>query len=717
VQSQNIGELMISSTCTTIDTTTPVTATVEVNGFSAGTKFTLLISSKSGNLEFGSLNLTTANLEAGSNTVTFEFFYPLNDGSGTPFGSDSYVATAVNTNTGQDGLLSDSFSVYIYDNTELLLLPRNNCSITTLSASPDNLLLYNWYRFDPITGEEFLKTTTVNTFTPDLPGRYFFRPDLGNCEEILRVATSNESVIDDGNSANLLDFTISSSSATNTICADQNITLTSSLEEPTFSYQWFKDDIILAGKNESSITVTGLNSEGNYRLDITNSEFGFDSPCRTSTSMNQIFIDLLNPTIELQEPFEVILIPGNTTTLTAEITGTNTTIQWFRDGNPITNAINVTLDVNTPGIYTAAVTGTSRCDENTVLSQEEIEVIPFNIQSIIIAYDDPNYSNCTESTVTLNITSINAQNAAGGNITINDQNVINTFPVSWVNQDNIEVSNNSSFTANSGDQNGEYRLEINGIPSNILPVILSLDSIEIESSSESNELTIGEPITLTANISESVKWFRNDVLIDNEISNSIDVNDIGENYRIVYRINGFDCDTVDYQWFLNGNKINGVTTNEFQIDVVGTYTVQISNQQCVQYQWLENNNNISEQDGGNANPLMVNSPGRYKLNINSNECNQATSNEIAITAISAEIPNVITPTLTSNRTWFLPLEFTGNDNIQISIVDPSGKEVLNQTNYNNDWPLDASELEETIYYYIISNAGDELKKGTITILR
>ncbi len=649
VKAQTIGELMIGNACSTIDDTSEFDASVDLNGpFDAGTEFVLQISNKSGSFSSGALELDSRVLESNLSdgellTINFDIVYPFNDGSGTPFGSDDYRARVFVRSTGQRGLVSNAFSVFIYDNRPLILLPRNNCSITTISAEPNDLEEYNWYLFDPVAGEVFLETTTTNTFTPPAPGRYFFRPRLGRCQLLLTQARSNEAIIDDGMSANTVDFQITSSSTSNTICAEESIILSSSINEPDFEYQWFLNDQPLEGANAQNFIVSGIRAEGVYRLDITNSEFGFDSDCRTSTSQNRIEVDLLNPTINLQPPFEIVLVPGNTTRIFAEVSGENTSIEWFLGETPIPNSNSEFLDVNNPGVYTAQVTGTSRCSENTISSVEQIEVVPFEIESLIIDYSDELYTDCSTNEVSLDIISVTARNASGGNITITDQNTIATFPIIWSREGLIlEGRNSRSLIIDNANENGSYQATIGGQPSNSLEVILSLDSLEIQSSSTINELNAGETLTLSVNLPEI--------------------------------------------------SLTGIT-----------------------YQWLRNG---VDEEGETNSTITVNRSGNYEVRVNSNECNEAIVGPLNIQPTSSgEIPNIVTPTLTNNRTWILPPEFSANNQIRVTIIDPNGKEVFSQINYANNWPLSSNELEESIYYYIITSGSEELKKGTITILR
>ena len=85
-----------------------------------------------------------------------------------------------------------------------------------------------------------------------------------------------------------------------------------------------------------------------------------------------------------------------------------------------------------------------------------------------------------------------------------------------------------------------------------------------------------------------------------------------------------------------------------------------------------------------------------------------------------KIPNIVSPNGDSiNDTWVIPLEYTVGTNTEIKILDERGKLVFHTIAYQNNWPENQLELTSvnTVYYYIITTANSETKKGSITLVK
>jgi gliding motility-associated-like protein len=84
------------------------------------------------------------------------------------------------------------------------------------------------------------------------------------------------------------------------------------------------------------------------------------------------------------------------------------------------------------------------------------------------------------------------------------------------------------------------------------------------------------------------------------------------------------------------------------------------------------------------------------------------------------IPNVISPNNDGyNDTWMIPQEFLNNTAIEVKIINYLGNVVLTTNNYQNDWPTADFDFKSVnpIYYYTILKDGQELKKGSITVVK
>ncbi|MCK8481834.1 gliding motility-associated C-terminal domain-containing protein [Psychroserpens algicola] len=86
----------------------------------------------------------------------------------------------------------------------------------------------------------------------------------------------------------------------------------------------------------------------------------------------------------------------------------------------------------------------------------------------------------------------------------------------------------------------------------------------------------------------------------------------------------------------------------------------------------------------------------------------------------AQIPNVISPNGDNiNDTWVIPTKYVSGTNTEVIIMTNRGKVVLQTDNYLNNWPeqdLNLSSINQ-IFYYVITTANNETRKGSITLVK
>jgi gliding motility-associated-like protein len=220
-----------------------------------------------------------------------------------------------------------------------------------------------------------------------------------------------------------------------------------------------------------------------------------------------------------------------------------------------------------------------------------------------------------------------------------------------------------------------------------------------------------------------------------------------------------------YQWFKNGEIIPDATEQMYQTNESGTYAVQVNLGSCSATGSIEliselfdasinieDTNTIEEGESlsivltTNAiNPefewyledvLLADAIednfeatefGNYKVIIRETDGCIA-SREFTFEIIEAidpfpdveNIPNVVSPNGDGfNDTWIIPTKYVNGTNTNVMIMTNRGKIVLQTNNYQNNWPENNLNLNNInqVFYYVITTADNETKKGSITIVK
>ncbi|GAL72798.1 hypothetical protein JCM19302_1375 [Jejuia pallidilutea] len=218
---------------------------------------------------------------------------------------------------------------------------------------------------------------------------------------------------------------------------------------------------------------------------------------------------------------------------------------------------------------------------------------------------------------------------------------------------------------------------------------------------------------------------------------------------------------IGYQWFKDGERIDGATSQMYQTNEAGTYAVNINLENCTAsasidlvntdftseinvedinildsgetllvnvattavspvFQWYVNNTLIVDATTSN---YEVSQQGNYTVKITQTEgCNASQEINFVVNEPFpdvANIPNVITPNGDGiNDTWVIPQEFVSGTNTQVTLISAQGKVVLDTTEYQNNWPENELDFKDVnpVYYYIIKTSNQNIK-GSITVLR
>ncbi len=131
-----------------------------------------------------------------------------------------------------------------------------------------------------------------------------------------------------------------------------------------YTYQWYRNNVLVAGATSASLVLNSSSKNGDYRLEATVPYF----PVVVS---NTITVNLA------MEPITVsagsILCAGGTTTLSANPNNSAYTYQWYKNSTALTGETAATLTADSAGNYYVAVTsGTCSIQSNTLNLQETV---------------------------------------------------------------------------------------------------------------------------------------------------------------------------------------------------------------------------------------------------------------------------------------------------------------------------------------------------------
>lgn len=220
-----------------------------------------------------------------------------------------------------------------------------------------------------------------------------------------------------------------------------------------------------------------------------------------------------------------------------------------------------------------------------------------------------------------------------------------------------------------------------------------------------------------------------------------------------------------YQWFRDGNAIDGATNQMYQTNESGEFSVQVDLGECSasgtitlvselfesdinvnetntieegdtltitvsdtaidpSYEWFYNGNSIT---GATDSSFTASEFGNYAVIITENSgCVSAVEYQFSITEALdqfpdvTDIPNLISPDNDGiNDTWMIPQQFVAGTNTSIRIFTSQGKQVFQTNDYQNNWPendLGLTAINKVFYYIIETNDGDT-RKGSITVIK
>ena len=578
-------------------------------------------------------------------------------------------------------------------------------TVDNIPAGDINTYQYIWYRSGTVVG-------TAPSIQTSGSGEYFVFIDYGDCTNNANTE-SNHIIISTGTSTGIAINT----PASTTLCAGDTVPdLEANVQDAGYNYTWYKDGVEVRAEQAGGFS---------YAIDTNDPSFTGDYTVRvraagicTETSAPVSIANAGEFTVTRGNSANMVVLPGQTQTLSVSTDANTPTYIWYRNGTVIPGANNSTLDITQDGTYYASVTQTGGACSSTTINSETTEVVsPTNFR-LEIAYATA-YEECSSTSIVLEADKIYAVLADATEIEVT-ADVANSFTYQWrKNGSNITGETSRSISLTDSNENGDYLLDgsLGGLntTSNTLPVQLGSNATLAITSTSTVYCSASDIITISTSTDlngESFDWERDGTII-NSSDTTLTVTEPGT-YRLAIRKG--TCPLIS-----NEISITPLNPDLITLDVDGDVIFPEGSSKTVTasggtaYRWLDANNI----EIGNTSSITFTTEGSYLLIANIDDCE--VSKPITVSYLDLfNIPNVITPNGDgANDQWIIPNSYSNKSDVNVIIYNAQGAEVLNAMNYQNNWPESSTKFskQNMVFYYVIKNATETLKQGTITVIR
>jgi hypothetical protein len=657
--------------------------------------------------------------EPNANTMFFDIPGSFSVPNGT-YGT-GYRIRIRSTSPAMEGPGSDPFGAYDITSEQLIL--NNFTDVVLCNGNPQTVSLneidpnfnYKWYKDNSlIVGETGLSLTITQ------PGEYYAEVDYGACADVVRSNKVVAQVINSSSLTILGDNTVD-------LCADQSYDLEASIDDPSFTYKWFKDGVQITGLPDylPIYTTPTADQFGVYHLEI---EIGGCSSSSQDVTLQQKSDTSFNVTIS-GNPTDIIF-PGETIELVVSHDASGTVdITWFEEEEgEIPGVSGDTLIVPGPGVYYAVVTESSG-DCPVSVNSDTREYLGVN-EMFVTVRAGTDYEECNSASTELAMVGISVTASDGNDYNISQEKIDKLLApdsggaiimrLQWF-KDTVAITGAEAqtFNVNSYTDNGEYYLNVTVGPltadSNIINLLLGVGDVEIVSSSPSNALCPGESIFLTIDDfpGYTYTWFQDGAAMTVTDPLNVEVTEIGT-YSVT--LDGFGCQ-------INITEIEIVEFDDTVLEVSpstnavlptgGTITLTASGADS--YEWYDAAGNLLSTNE----TLDVGILGTYTVIGTVGGCNAQRDVNVIEDDGMLIIPNIITPFNGDgvNDRWELPNRFAFQPNVQVIIFNSRGEQVLNTTDYQNNWPEDNNLKDGMLFYFKVIKDNSLVKAGTISVLQ
>lgn len=666
----------------------------------AGNIFTVELSNASGSFTSPTV-LTTSSETTSPINVSFSFPTSVN-GTGYRIRIKSSAPVSVSPSS---ATFSANYAVYnqpftINNNiSNQAICSTSNFSLSIDSGpnSPLNYpqLNYIWYK-----NSNVIPGQTSSSLPITENGSYFVRVDYGSCSLSPSIQSTSNAVSVTVIASETL--TINSQGNATSICPTTGLLLTSTIGSSGYTYQWYRNNILISGATNATYTAT---QEGNYSLVASNNVCVINSNVLTLTENTF--------TVSLDSGTEINLIPGQTKVITCTTTASNPTYIWYKNNVVISGQTASSITVTETGTYKVKVKQNSGCVQEKEASTLVTSPSSYNLSII----HSSGYLDCENLSETLTIDSFEASSSLG-TVTV-PSNIGVTYK--WF-KNNIEIIGATALTYTISDysKNDVYHAEATfvsnqTVTSNSLDVRLKINEA-LTVTNDGILCNTNTDVLLTSSITDAIftyEWFKEGETAVLGTNTTYQATEVG-NYYVTISILG--CSLLSNIVAVETIDESILVTNydeEIYIDEDEEITIIASGADS--YEWY-----INGTLEGISNQLNVNQETDIELIAQVDGCEIVKNFNVMINPLvfSAVIPNTITPNNDGNNdTWIITEEYAYQNDVEIVIFSSNQQVVFRTNDYQNNWPLEPIAKNNKIFFYKILKNNSTLRKGTISVIQ
>lgn len=374
--------------------------------------------------------------------------------------------------------------------------------VATMSVSTDMVTgTYEWFRDGVSLGVTRSPSYTIAPVTLGSAGLYsvLLRDDCDPANKFAQSATARLTVIESPAVTTNLPLT-------RVICESANDTLRIRAVGANRRFQWFKDNVAIAGATDSNYVINNaqVSTTGRYYCVVS----GTCNPPATSATCDLTVA--AKPRIT-REPVAVTACPGSSgNSLSVQATGLNLAYQWYQDGKIINGATSSTLTFNN---YDYSMNGQYYCMVRSDIPNPNNCVITAQSRTVRVSgYRNPIIVTQPKS----------ATACVGGNTTIVSEFTGTGLTYQWFKNGQAianAISNTLVLTSITPTDAARYVVVATGtcdlrtVSDTVSLSVVTRPSVTTQPSGDTLETGERLVLSIVATDAGTVQWFRNDVAI------------------------------------------------------------------------------------------------------------------------------------------------------------------------------------------------------------